>query len=60
MGGLLSPLEQGFRDQNRLFWVGGYLTLTPQSIVDSGLQNPHARAYFSPSLAGLIRWDNDG
>jgi hypothetical protein len=55
MGGLLSPLEQGFRDQNRLPGLGCYLTLTPQLIVDPGLQNPHSRAYFSPFLSGLIR-----
>jgi hypothetical protein len=55
MGGVLSPLEQGFRDQNRLFGVRGYLTLTPWPIVDSGPKNPHSRVCSGPSLAGLIR-----
>ena len=54
MGGLLSPLKQGFRDQNRLSGLGCYLTLTPWPIVDSGSKNPYSRACFSPSLFGLI------
>jgi hypothetical protein len=52
---VITPLKQGFRDQNRLSGLDGYHTLTPQLIVDPGLQNPISRACFSPSLTRLIR-----
>jgi hypothetical protein len=39
-------MTQAFSDQNRLLGVGGYLTLLPYLIVDSGLQNPHSQGMF--------------
>jgi len=58
MSGLLSPLAQGFRDQNRLFGVGGYMRLFCYEILsnDCSIYMKEKDEEGGPGMSSSVFW----